>query len=472
MIWTPVSDAPQPAADEATGQRTVGAGATVVTASQLVTAGALGLTGVVIARVLGDADTGSFNVVLSALVLLAIPSSLGIELGASYRVSGRRWAPAEALRQLQLAALVLGAAGAVVGMGLGVLFSGTAFQLVPTGTLAVGLMALPFVLSWTYASYVALAAERFEAYGAAAAGQSAAALVLVAVLAPPFGLTGAVVALAASHALTGVGMLLWGARALGPASPGWARRARPHLRAAAGFGIRASLNNALQQLNYRGDLFLLNAVAASAVVGHYAIALTLTTFALLLPRALSAVVLPRMSALDAIAGRAEQERVIVKSVRHAVLLAVVASAVLALGLLLVPAVYGSEFTPAVGYGYILIPGMALLGIGSVLASIVVGKGHTRFSLWSALLVTPPTLLLYALLVPPLEGTGAALASTISYSAGAILWWVFFRRATGLRGIARFLPRTEELADYRALASRGRLRLARRRAAARSENTSR
>ncbi|MEA2388740.1 MAG: hypothetical protein QOG41_1513, partial [Thermoleophilaceae bacterium] len=86
MIWTPVSDAPQPAAGEATGQRTVGAGATVVTASQLVTAGALGLTGVVIARVLGDADTGSFNVVLSALVLLAIPSSLGIELGASYRV--------------------------------------------------------------------------------------------------------------------------------------------------------------------------------------------------------------------------------------------------------------------------------------------------------------------------------------------------------------------------------------------------
>ncbi|MDX6642090.1 MAG: hypothetical protein QOD76_52, partial [Solirubrobacteraceae bacterium] len=134
---------------------------------------------------------------------------------------------------------------------------------------------------------------------------------------------------------------------------------------------------------------------------------------------------------------------------------------LAVGLLLVPAVYGSGFEPAVEYGYILIPGVALFGVGSVLAAIVVGKGHPRYSLYNALIVTPPTLALYALLVPSLKGDGAALASTISYAASAVVWYVFFRRATGLRAAAALLPGRAELEDYRALASRARARLGRR-----------
>jgi O-antigen/teichoic acid export membrane protein len=456
-----VSDAAQPDGPQASRRRTVGVGATVATASQIVTAAALGLTGIVVARVLGAGDTGSFNVVLSALVLLAVPSTLGIELGLSYRVSGERWGPAEALRQVQLAALVLGIAGGAIGLGLALAGEGTAFQRIPLSTIVIAIAALPFVLSWTFSSYLALAVDHYEAYGLTPATQAVAALVLVAALSPPFGLTGAVAGLAASHVITSTGVLVWETRALPKPPPGWLARARRELRAAAGFGIKANLNNALQQLNYRADLFLLNAVAASATVGHYAVALTVTTFALLMPRALSSVVLPRVAALDATAGGDEQERMIVKSVRHAVLLVLGASALLAAGLLLVPAVYGAGFEPAVEYGYILIPGVALFGVGSVLAAIVVGKGHPRYSLYNALIVTPPTLVLYALLVPSLKGSGAALASTISYSASAVAWYVFFRRATGLRAPAVLLPGRAELEDYRGLASRVRARLSER-----------
>ena len=453
-----MSDAAQPA--PGTGaRRSVGAGATVATASQVVTALALGLTGLVVARVLGAGDTGRFNVVLSALVLLAIPSSLGVELGVSYRVSGRRWAPGEALRQVQLAALGLGLAGAAVGLGLGALGADTAFAGIPLSTLALALAALPFLLSWTYSSYVALAVDGYEAYGLTPAAQSLGALVLVAALAPSFGLRGAVIGLAGSHALASAGILAWGLRRLARPAAGWLRGALSELRAAAGFGIKASLNNALQQLNYRADLFLLNAVATPAAVGHYAVALTVTTVALLLPRALAAVVLPRVSALEDGAGRDEQENIMVKSIRHSVLLVLASSAALAAGLLLIPAVYGAAFEPAVGFGYILVPGMALFGVGSVLAAIVVGKGHPRYSLYNALLVTPPTLALYALLVPAYEGTGAAVASTISYSASALIWLVFFRRVTGLRSLGRLLPRSGDLGDYRLLAARARSRLA-------------
>ena len=43
------------------------------------------------------------------------------------------------------------------------------------------------------------------------------------------------------------------------------------------------------------------------------------------------------------------------------------------------------------------------------------------------------------------------------TASAVAWYVFFRRATGLRAPAVLLPARAELEDYRALASRVRAR---------------
>ena len=196
------------------------------------------------------------------------------------------------------------------------------------------------------------------------------------------------------------------------------------------FGLRANLGNILQLFNYRADLFVLNAVVSQGEVGRYAVATSVTALGQLMPRALASVVMPRVAALDATEERGALDMVLVKSVRHAVLIALVMSVVLALALLLVPAVYGPEFEGAVVLGLLLIPGVGFVAVGGVLSSTIVGKGKPQYSLYNVLMVTPLTLALYASLIPALGAVGAALASSVSYIATTVVAWYLLPQGDG------------------------------------------
>jgi O-antigen/teichoic acid export membrane protein len=312
--------------------------------------------------------------------------------------------------------------------------------------------ALPFSLTWFYASFVALAVDRYEAYVLPPAVQSASAMVLVVALATAADLPGAVVALAASHVIAAAGTLLWTRRGL-PERPG-AAPAAGRLRAALAFGAKGYAANALQFLNYRLDLFILSAVTTTAEVGRYSVAIAVTSVLWLAPQALSEVLFPRVAALSAGGAPADRDMrafVEVKSLRHTVALVLLVGAAIAGALLLlVVPVYGEGFREAIDLGLILLPGVALLGVGGVLSAAIVGRGHPVYGLYVTLIVTPLTLVAYAVLVPAMDAQGAALAKTLSVAANFALVVLFFRRVTGGGRPADFLPTRSELADYRAL----------------------
>jgi len=448
-------------------RRTLGAGATLASLAQIGAALTGGLMGVVIARVLGPSGTGHVNLVLTAGLVLASICSLGVEVGLNYHVSGRRWPAPAALRQSQVTAVVLGLLGAALGIGVALALKDSAFRGVGVPAIVVGMAALPFMLGWTYSSYAALAMDRYEAFAIASAGQNTVALILSPMLSLPLEVTGAVAAVTISHAVTAAGLLRWGSRSLGAAPAGWLGETTSRAKEAISFGLRANVSNVLQLFNYRADLFVLNAVASSADVGRYAIAVSITSLGQLLPRALASVVLPRVAALDVTTDRAALDMVVVKSVRHAIVISIGMTVVLALALLLVPFVYGSNFSDAIVLGLLLLPGIAFIAVAGVLSSTIVGKGKPQYSLYGVLMVTPPTLLLYALLIPTLDAVGAALASSASYIALTVIAFHYFRKVTGLH-FADVLPRAAELADYRDLVARIRTRLRRRASTSASE----
>jgi O-antigen/teichoic acid export membrane protein len=259
-----------------------------------------------------------------------------------------------------------------------------------------------------------------------------------------FGLAGAVASLALAHVLAAAALAVRTPRALrrAPVSP-----SERNLGAAVRFGVKTWGANALQLLNYRLDLFVLNAVAAGAVVGRYSIAVAVTSLVWLLPRALSGVLLPRVAAL---AGHSDRDAVETKSARHAVVLVAASALVVAVGLLLVPLVYGRDFAPAIGLGLILLPGAALLGVANVLMATVVGRGRPGLSLAGSLVSVPVSAALYLLLIPPFGAPAAALASSLSYALSFALSAVFYRRVTGASLRARLVPTRDELEDYRRL----------------------
>jgi Na+-driven multidrug efflux pump len=118
-------------------------------------------------------------------------------------------------------------------------------------------------------------------------------------------------------------------------------------------------------------------------------------------------------------------------------------------------IYGSQFDGSVALGFILLPGIVVNGLTQIVNPISSARGFVRYPLFVRLLTTPVAVGLYFLLIPSLEETGAALASTLVYLCIVALSVLFFRRSTGIRAREALIPGQAELRDYRAALARAR-----------------
>lgn len=405
-----------------------------------------GIATIVLARVLGPHDWGAYSIAVSLVLILVAVTTLGVDQGIAYFVGARKWEPRAALGSaLQMAALA-GTIGAFIGLAARVIVP-SAFAGLPVWLVAVAVVGVPFSLALAYASSIALASDRYEASMAMPAAQAGLLLVVSVPAAVLFGRTGAVVALTLATLVTSVGAVVWARRRL----PQARSTEEGQLRRAISFGIKGYGANALQLINYQLDLFILAVVASAAAVGQYALAVSATTLLMLLPRALSAVLYPRVARLSATGDEAAREMVETKSLRHVSLIVGVTTLGMAaaLELLIVP-VFGEDYRPAINLGLILLPGAAAIGISTVLAATVVGRGHPKYSLYGAFVTTPITILMYATMIPWLHASGAALASTLSYLASFALMGWFYRRVTGRALVPLLVPGRSELDDLRGL----------------------
>jgi O-antigen/teichoic acid export membrane protein len=209
-------------------------------------------------------------------------------------------------------------------------------------------------------------------------------------------------------------------------------------------------------VNLRPDLFILNAYVSTAATGIYSVALAITTAAFILPQSLATVVLPR-SAAERMAAQQEDrlidERTAANAVRHAVLVSVGAAAALGIFLLAVPTIWGGDFERTTEYGLIMLPGVALLGIGRVMVAAFTGRGHPHYALAVGMVSFPATLIAYLIVIPDHGTVGAALVSSASYVAAALLAAVLFfsTMKTPIRQV--LLPTRADAADYTRFVSR-------------------
>ena len=435
-------------------RRHLGAGAAlsvVVQGGPLVAGGFLS---VVLARSIGPSGNGRFALVATLAGLTAMVASLGLTAGITYEVSRRRWSVRHAFRTSYVLGLVLGLIGAAVGVLVFIATRDSVFGGIGIGLAVLALASVPPLLAYQYADAILLARERYEAYAALEISHSATLLLVGVGLVFPFGLYGAVIGLPAAAvvgAFAGIFLLSKeGAR------DRTENEADPLPRALR-YGVQSWAANLLQQVNYRFDVIILAGFASNRDVGVYSVALTMTAVAWVLPQALQTVLLPRAASLDAgaLTGEVtadESDATVAKAIRHGVLLTVPAGLfIAALLLIAVPVLYGGKFHDSTALGFVLLPGVLMLGIGKVLSSGIAGRGYPRYTLYISLIVTPLTLALYFGLIPPFGSWGAAAASSASYGLSALLALVYFRRVTRIRLRSLLVPLGEDVADYAGLA---------------------
>jgi lipopolysaccharide/colanic/teichoic acid biosynthesis glycosyltransferase len=194
-----------------------------------------------------------------------------------------------------------------------------------------------------------------------------------------------------------------------------------------GFGMRGQIGSLIQLLNLRFNFIFLGALAGPGALGLYAVAAKYAEFLRLVPIAANWVLYPRFARSDA-AGAATTSR---RMILRAGAVTATGAVPLALGaVLVIPALFGSAFRPAVLPAQILLVGLAAEGVGGVATAFLFGRGRPGLNSLAAGAGVTVTVALDVLLIPRYGAVGAAIASSIAYLTTTLCLVLWYRHVAG------------------------------------------
>jgi O-antigen/teichoic acid export membrane protein len=417
---------------------------------------ALGLNSISISRIEGADGAGLIALSTQFVFLATFVAGGGLRTSVTYRVGAGLWSPRSAVRGALIASLVLGVIGAAVGMGLYVLLRDSALSDFNVGMAASLMGALPFALAWWIVPAIPLARERYEAYALLTVSGPVAVLLICPACALVAGETGAVIGFAAGYVIGGLIAAVWALR--DARRPESARGPEHSVREAGGFGARAWVNDLFQLINLRPDLFILSAYYGTGDTGVYAVTVSITSLVWIVSQPLASVVLPRNAMVTAAADPGLSPVIPATSqstaVRHSVLVSAAAAIAVVPILAIAPLVWGAGFGRTLTLGLILLPGVAMLGVGRVMVAAFTGEGAANEALFVGLVSFPLTFVAFLLVIPDHGSTGAAIVSCCSYVVASLLAAYLFLRTPGNSIRGSLVPRADDLRDYVRLVRRG------------------
>ena len=400
---------------------------------------------VVGARALGPAGKGEYALIILIPALFQLAGGLGLDQAVVYLVARHRGAAR---------AIALTVAAASAGLGLLLLGGYAALSLLGPYTRYLEAAAVDPPLVWILIALLPvtlatqsllsgiLALERYRDYNLATLVPPIVnlALLLALVVLLRLGVAGAVAASGGASliGLAGAGVLFFAA-----APSGQVRRPPGAVREALSYGWRAHAANLAWFLHYRADMFLVGYMAGPAALGFYATAVGLAEKLYLAPSAIGTVLFPRVAAAD----RSEVRDLTPQASRYTLWFTIGLTALLAgVARPVVRGLYGAEFLPSVPPLWLLLPGMVSLAVGRLVSADLNGRGLpgavARVNISAAAL----NLALNIWWLPIWGLAGAALATSVSYTAGMVLLVQRYRRASGARWGELLLFRRSDWAD--------------------------
>lgn len=198
------------------------------------------------------------------------------------------------------------------------------------------------------------------------------------------------------------------------------------LRPTISYGLRGHVGNIFQFLNYRLDTFIVNFYLGTTGVGFYGTAVSLGELLWQFPNAVGFVIFPKSSASQP----EEMNRITPQILKITLGITGLSAAALALvGPFLINLIYGPAFAPSYLPLLALLPGIVLMGGGKVLANEIAGRGHLHYNSINAGLSLVLTIILDLTLIPRYGAVGAAVASSLAYSAFFLVALIFYVRVS-------------------------------------------
>lgn len=190
------------------------------------------------------------------------------------------------------------------------------------------------------------------------------------------------------------------------------------------YGWKAHLNNILTFINYRADIFFVNLFLTPEATGIYVLAVGIAEKLWILSRAVSTVILPRLSELN----EDEEKRKLLTPLvsRWTLLVSSIGTLVFALSASpLINLLYGAEFSSGVDALLLLLPGILIGNISQILSNDIASRGRPELNSYASIIVVSANVMCNIILIPLLGIKGAAIATTIAYGIDSIIkLWLY------------------------------------------------
>ncbi|HEX7408166.1 MAG TPA: oligosaccharide flippase family protein [Candidatus Binatia bacterium] len=396
------------------------------------------VTGIVLARTLGPHDRGILALVLLLPSTLVTLAKFGLTQANVYCVR-REGASIEQVAANSLAlAVVLGVGiGAVAWWFRGLLLS-TIMREVPAWALLLALWRLPLLLIDNFFCGVLQAINNFSLYNRRTVFGAAAVLVLVVGLrvALRLDLFSSVLVYTIVTTVV-VGALVIGTRRLVPFGLWLDRRL---LKRQMRFGMKSYTQILATHLLFRIDVYMVAYFLNPAQTAFYSLALHFTEMILEIPQAVGWVIYPRLASLS----KDEVHRLTAQACRRTVLLTGLGGlVVIAFGPLMVPLWYGKAFAAASKPLAFATLGMVMMSVFTILTRDFTSRNNQGVNIRAGTAALVTNVILNVFMIPTLGISGAALATSISYSLAAIMVMVAYRRESGIALTEVLIPRLED-----------------------------
>jgi O-antigen/teichoic acid export membrane protein len=428
--------------------------------TQVLTA-ALGIfNGFFLARLIGPSGKGDYYLVTFLPPTLMVLAQLGLPQAINF-FSARSQTRGLVRTTILLAIGIAGPILLVVFAFLPVI-QRAMFHGLDATLIVVPLLCLPLILNATFTTAIVVGRQAARWLAIVYPATSAAATVLIVVLAGILGLGvwGAILAYVATSIIQFLGFLYAAIRVSRTVpDPG-----RIRIRALFRYGLPYYPGSLTSFFGYRADVYLLALLLADAAapLGYYSLSVSFAELVFFLPNAVAAFFFPH------VAGSSHEDSARQVPVVSRVTLLVTA----ATGLALVPVsaiairLLLPAFEASLAPLYILLPGVVAISVSKVLAGYLSGLGRTGTTSVVSVSAFALNVVINLILIPPFGINGAAAASLISYTASSIAYSFLSARLAGVSWTAFWIPRGSDV-RYTIATSMGILRRILRRGATRA-----
>lgn len=398
---------------------------------------------VLVARALGPEGRGVYGLFLLSASIAQAVLGLGLGVSAVYHLGKRTYSLPRVVantQQITLASAVV--SGLLALLAWPVIGDTLLDHDAPFWVFA---FAVPLFLNYNVLTTVLQGVSRFLAMNAVIVVQP---LLLLALL---------VVGIVVGDVDTTAALLFWCAATLGASLVALALLGRravslpellridwPSLRDQVRFGVQGQLGNFIQLLNYRLDQYIVLLFVSTAGVGIYAVSVTVTQSIWFFANAVAAVLLPRLTATD----EADAARTTPLVCRNTLLVSALGAGALAVvSPWLIGGLFGGEFDAAVVPLLWLLPGTVALAGSKILTSYIFSQGRPMTNSLITAASLGVTLVADFALIPSLEVTGAAIASSLAYGVHFALSLLAYRALSGGSIWEAVMVRGDDLRRY-------------------------